>query len=365
MMNLEALQKRVQDIDPVQYGRSRNYSNGAVTELGPYIARGVIDTAWVADTLRESGWSFFQAQPFLQQLAWRDFFQRVWQSKGEGINQDIRQAQEAVLHHQVPEAMLHSTTGIGAIDQALDRLNDTGLMHNHLRMYTAFLNCHQARAHWFLPAQWMYAHLLDGDWGSNALSWQWVAGTFSNKRYCANQANINRFTGSGQRGTYLDVDYDRLLDQPVPAALQASVLWHLETTLPQSESPNILPDQPALVYNYYNLSPLWRQEQEANRILLLEPSVFRQYPVAAKPMAFALECAAQIPGLQIFVGEYYELKALCGASPLIHREHPLNRHYSGQEDPRNWLAPEVQGEFSSFFGFWKKAERAMRRDFQH
>lgn len=241
MMNLEKLQKRVQAIDPVQYGRSRNYSNGAVTELGPFIARGVIDTAWVADILRESGWPFFQAQPFLQQLAWRDFFQRVWQSKGDSINQDIRQKQEAVLHHQMPKAFLDGATEIEAVDQALSRLAETGLMHNHLRMYTAFLSCHQARAHWLVPAQWMYAHLLDGDWGSNALSWQWVAGSFSNKRYCANQENINRFTGSRQRGTYLDVDYERLLDQSVPAELQPSVHWQLETPLPQSESPNILP----------------------------------------------------------------------------------------------------------------------------
>ena len=35
----------------------------------------------------------------------------------------------------------------------------------------------------------MYYHLLDGDWASNALSWQWVAGSNASKKYYANQAN--------------------------------------------------------------------------------------------------------------------------------------------------------------------------------
>jgi deoxyribodipyrimidine photo-lyase len=60
-------------------------------------------------------------------------------------------------------------------------------------MYIASLACNVAQSQWRIPAKWMYYHLLDADWASNALSWQWVAGTNSNKKYFANQNNINKY----------------------------------------------------------------------------------------------------------------------------------------------------------------------------
>jgi len=42
----------------------------------------------------------------------------------------------------------------------------------------------------------MYYHLFDGDWASNAWSWQWIARVNSSKKYFANQENINNYAGS-------------------------------------------------------------------------------------------------------------------------------------------------------------------------
>jgi deoxyribodipyrimidine photo-lyase len=36
--------QRIRAIDPVKYGSTRNYINGAVTYLSPYISRGIIST---------------------------------------------------------------------------------------------------------------------------------------------------------------------------------------------------------------------------------------------------------------------------------------------------------------------------------
>ena len=57
-------------------------------------------------------------------------------------------------------------------------------------MYVASIACNIAQSHWIVPAKWMYYYLLDADWASNSLSWQWVAGT-NLKKYFANQQNIN------------------------------------------------------------------------------------------------------------------------------------------------------------------------------
>ena len=382
MSHTEKVQALLSAIDAKRYGKTRNYVSGSVSELGPYVSRGVISTRMVWVYLLARGHSFEEMFGFVQQLAWRDFFQRVWMGLGDGINEDIRGEQEGVKHTAVPAAIAAGTAGIDGIDIGIQRLVSSGYMHNHQRMYTAFLTCNLAGAHWKLPAQWMYAHLLDGDWGSNALSWQWVAGTFSNKKYIANQENINRYTNTQQRGTYLDVEYEQLAEAPVPEVLKPTL--DAQEVLPfddcTSEAlmaavakkglpiwgaisrPN---DHRIVICNYYQLSAQFVESQSGSPILLLEPSVFEQYPIASHCVDFMLSLAAEIPHLQVFVGDFEELYTALQASgsvEILYQEHPLNRHYRGTEIPRDWLAPEV--EFSSFFSYWKKVEKSLRKEFK-
>jgi deoxyribodipyrimidine photo-lyase len=371
-------------IDVKRYGKTRNYVSGSVTELGPYVSRGVISTRAIWVYLLGRGHSFEEMFGFVQQLAWRDFFQRVWQGLGDGINEDIRREQEGVIHRLLPAAIAAGNTGIEGIDTGISRLKDTGYMHNHLRMYTAFLTANLAGAHWRLPAQWMYAHLLDGDWGSNALSWQWVAGTFSNKKYIANQENINRYTQTNQRGTFLDVDYESLAIAPVPDVLKKP--FTVEEVLPFADCDaealrlavakfglplwaldNPIMDDRLVIHNYYQLDPKCQSALPGTRLLLLEPIVFAQYPIASHCVDFMLSLATEIPKVQVFVCEFDELVGALepfGHVEIVYQEHPLNRHYRGTEIPRDWLAPEVEGSFSSFFSYWKKVEKSLRKEYK-
>jgi len=371
-------------IDVKRYGKTRNYVSGSVTELGPYVSRGVISTRAIWAYLLGRGHSFEEMFGFVQQLAWRDFFQRVWQGLGDGINEDIRREQEGVIHRLFPAAIAAGNTGIEGVDTGISRLKDTGYMHNHLRMYTAFLTANLAGAHWRLPAQWMYAHLLDGDWGSNALSWQWVSGTFSNKKYIANQENINRYTQTNQRGTYLDVDYESLAIAPVPDVLKkpftveevlpfadcdadALRLAVAKFGLPMWALDNPIMDDRLVIHNYYQLDPQFQSALPGTRLLLLEPSVFARYPIASHCVDFMLSLAKEIPNVQVFVGEFDALMqslALPGNVEIVYQEHQLNRHYRGTEIPRDWLAPEVEGSFSSFFSYWKKVEKSLRKEYK-
>lgn len=375
----ELLSQKLEEIDPAKYAKTRNYVSDGVTELGPFISRGVIDTRWVWEHLLKKGYDFDVMYGFVQQLAWRDFFQRVWQQRGEGINLDIRRNQEGVEHELIPSAIANGATGIEGIDRGIGSLLNSGLMHNHIRMYTAFLSCNLGKSHWHLSAQWMYSHLLDGDWGSNALSWQWVAGTFSNKKYIANQENINRFTDTNQNGTYLDKPYEELLESKIPNQLME--LTGMEDVLPYSEC-----DEDAMLstakehglktltkidldgldsvslFNYYQLSFQWQSGISSLPILLLEPSVFKRYPISKKCLDFMCSVAKEIPGMRVFVGEFCALEKVLDGCEVHFREHPLNLHYQGQIHQRNWLAPEVEGEFSSFFSYWKKVEKSLRRE---
>ncbi|MFM1794470.1 MAG: hypothetical protein RL642_855 [Bacteroidota bacterium] len=346
-------------IDPIRYGKSRNFINGAVTQLSPYISRGVIDTRTVFEHLVKRGFSYYQLEKFVQQLCWREYFQRVWQSLGDGINRDIKQQQEQIEHRALPKVLVDANTSIQAIDKGIEELYDSGMMHNHMRMYTAFLSCNVGRAHWSAPAKWMYYHLLDGDWASNALSWQWVAGSFSTKKYIANQENINNYTRSTQRGTYIDLSYEALAAVEMPSIWQDTIAPNFTTALPTTALPVLDPSLPLLIYNYYNLSPTWRKDEVANRVFLLEPSLFEQYPVADKCIDFAMKLAKNINDIQVYVGSFGELKALYQGHSIYFKEHPLNKHYKGLEDQRNWI---VDGEATgSFFSFWKKNEKQIRK----
>ncbi len=350
-------------IRPQQYSRTRNFTTGAVTRLSPFLSRGVISTRMVMLHLAQHH-SYIAGERLLQELAWRDYYQRVWQSVGHSISADMRRAQERVHTHLLPTALDKAETGIEAIDAAIRELYNTGYMHNHCRMYTASVACHAAQAHWLQPARWMYYHLLDGDWASNALSWQWVAGTFSNKIYLANQENINNYTGSKQTGSFLDTSYQMLPPSAIPESLREVVSFEAQTILPAVDHELQIDQQkPILLYNYYNMDPSWHVGTDANRILLLEPEVFAQYPVSEHCLQFLLRLAENLPGLQVYCGSFDALHTAAKGATIHFKEHPLNTHYRGALEARDWMVPEVQGFHPSFFSYWKKIQGRIRAQF--
>ena len=352
---LAEVYQRIDQFDPEHYARSRNFITGGVSYLSPYLSRGFITVPQVVKRLKDRGIGLEQAEKFIQELAWREFYTRTWFQKGDEIFEDIRHPQEGIERFGIPRAVLASKTGIQALDTHLATFPETGYLHNHLRMYLAATICNVAKYHWLEPAQWMYYHLLDGDLASNALSWQWCAGTFSNKLYYANQENINRYTGSKQLGTFLDFDYEDLPLQSPPEHLLSSVEASLPFTPPPTKPLVLIDGIPNFIYTHYTLDPTFHEGEVGNRILVLEPSHFAKYPMAPKTMDFILSLAENIPGIQVFYGEYVDLK-LQG----IFRDHPINAHFQGIREVHPSLAPGLPGEFNSFFSFWNKLSKQLR-----
>lgn len=352
-----SIRQKIDLVNPVQYGRTRNHINGAVTYLSPYISRGVISTKQVLKNVLDRGYKIQQIESFVKELCWRDYFQKVGQFKD--LNKDIRHSQAPVLNHEIPVQLLNASTGIQGIDNAIKKLYDTGYMHNHCRMYTASLVCNIAKSHWFHPAQWMYYHLLDGDWASNACSWQWVAGANSNKKYYANQENINKYTDTNQRNTYLDKSYEVLEHIETPDPLMLTQKFVPEIYLPANPSIKIDAALPTFIYNYYNLDPLWHKEEPGNRILLIDPELFSQYPVSKTCMDFMLALSKNIKGMQVYTGSFKFFGEIYAAGNIYFKEHPLNYGYKGIEEPRDWITPNVNEYFTSFFGYWKKVEKQL------
>lgn len=354
---------RIEIVHPIKYAKSRNFINGQITYLSPYISRGVISVKQVKDIVLNKGFSKYESEKFIQELAWREYFQRVWQAKKEHIWTDLKNSQEDIRHHSIPNAVVDAQTSIEAIDQQIKNLYSSGYMHNHIRMYLASIVCNMAKSHWLLPSKWMYYHLLDGDIASNNCSWQWVAGAFSSKKYYCNQENINKYCFTKQIDTFLDKTYEDIIQMEVAAELKANEPLALNSILPETLLPVINTSIPTLIYNSYNLDPEWQKEEKVNRILLFEPSHFKQYPVSEKVIQFMLALSNNINGIQVYTGEMEVISDLYKEAGqdiqkmIISKEHPLFEHYPGIKEERDWMFPKVAGYYPSFFAYWKKCQK--------
>lgn len=362
----ESIVSKINAIHPEKYAKTRNFLNGDITYLSPYISRGVISTNQVMDIISKNGFTFLQTEKLIQELAWREYYQRVWQVKKENIWEDLKQTQPGVKHHKMLTSLLNSGTGIQVIDDQISQLYESGYLHNHIRMYIASIACNIGKAHWKMPAKWLYYHLLDGDIASNNCSWQWVAGSFSSKQYYCNQENINKYTHSNQTNTFLDASYEQIASLQVPYSLAAVTSLKLNSILPDTKIPILDLTKPTLIYNSYNLDPSWRANENVNRVLLLEPSHFNLNPVSEKVIHFVSTLSKNIPDIQVFVGEISEIVALYNESNieinelLISKEHPAFEYYPGIKDQRDWMFPTVTGYYPSFFKFWEKCLQVMK-----
>lgn len=225
----EAAKQALATINPETYESSRNFLAGTVTRLSPYIRHGVLSLAEV----RAHAQRYTLVNKLVQQLGWRDFFQRIYQRIGRGIWRDREPYKTGFTADdyaaELAEDIQKGSTGLACIDAFSQELCQRGYLHNHARMWLAGYIVHWRRIKWQAGAHWFLQHLLDGDPASNNLSWQWVASTFSHKPYFYNRENIEKFSDGKYcrdcpvrghcafEGSYPDLDR-RLFPHKPPAA---------------------------------------------------------------------------------------------------------------------------------------------------
>ncbi len=194
----KAAQKVLQKVDPARYAKSRNFFTGAVTRLSPYIRYGVLSLREIRDFVLERVQNQEDATKLINELGWRDYWQRLYAKLGDGIWQDQEEYKtgytQSEYARELPDDIREGTTGRVCIDGFSQELRETGYLHNHARMWIAAYIIHWRRIRWQAGAKWFLEHLLDGDPASNNMSWQWVASTFSHKPYFFNRENLERYT---------------------------------------------------------------------------------------------------------------------------------------------------------------------------
>jgi deoxyribodipyrimidine photo-lyase len=184
-------------VRPAAYARTRNFLDGAVTRLSPYLRHGILTLAEVRDAAQRRAPNT-HLEKFVAELAWRDYYLRVHRVLGDRIWDDVEPYKtgwaSADYSDELPKDIAEGRTGLACMDGFVRDLRETGYVHNHARMWFASYVVHTRRIAWQAGARFYLAHLLDGDPASNNLSWQWVASTFAHKPYIFDRANLARYT---------------------------------------------------------------------------------------------------------------------------------------------------------------------------
>lgn len=167
----------------VQYDEGRNLpSEALVSRLSPYLHFGEISPSAIWNRLAGQGST---VETYLKELVWRDYAQNVIhqfpQYGSESYREKFREfpwrdmASEEVQSDF--DAWCHGRTGYPIVDAGMRELWATGWMHNRVRMIAASFLIKHLLIDWREGEQWFWDTLVDADFASNTVNWQWVAGT--------------------------------------------------------------------------------------------------------------------------------------------------------------------------------------------
>ena len=122
------------------------------------------------------------AAHFIKELIWREFaYHLVWHSP-EITTRNWREVWDAFPWSEDAEsaeatAWKRGLTGIRFVDAAMREMYVTGHMHNRTRMIVASYLTKHLMTHWKVGLDWFADCLIDWDPASNAMGWQWAAGS--------------------------------------------------------------------------------------------------------------------------------------------------------------------------------------------
>ncbi len=123
------------------------------------------------------------AATWLSELIWRDFYHQILAHHPHVVRQSFKPAYDAIVWESGAEAerlfavWCQGRTGYPLVDAAMAQLNQTGYMHNRLRMVVASFLVKDLGLDWRWGEQYFAEQLNDFDLAANNGGWQWAAST--------------------------------------------------------------------------------------------------------------------------------------------------------------------------------------------
>ena len=117
---------------------------------------------------------------FLNELIWREFYKAIMYHYPETPEKSFKPEYDQIEWRNDEEEFERwksGTTGYPIVDAGMRQINQTGWMHNRLRMITGSFLCKHLLIDWRWGERYFAEKLLDFDLSSNVGGWQWVAGS--------------------------------------------------------------------------------------------------------------------------------------------------------------------------------------------
>ena len=124
--------------------------------------------------------SLAQNRVFLSELIWREFFMQILFHYPKIVTESFKTKYDNIRwrnNEKEFERWCNGETGYPIVDAGMRQLNQTGFMHNRVRMITASFLCKHLLIDWRWGEAYFAGRLLDYELSSNNGNWQWAAGT--------------------------------------------------------------------------------------------------------------------------------------------------------------------------------------------
>lgn len=164
---------RLNNLD--QYKNTRDFpAKDATSYLSTHLRFGTVSIRRIIEQVKPSQTSF------LNELIWREFFMQILYHFPQVVSESFRVKYDDIQwrnNEQEFEAWCQGRTGYPLVDAGMRELNQTGFMHNRVRMVVASFLCKHLLIDWRWGEAYFAEKLLDFDLSANNGNWQWAAGT--------------------------------------------------------------------------------------------------------------------------------------------------------------------------------------------
>ena len=163
-----------------RYGEARNFpAIKGVSYLSVHLRFGTVSVRHLARQARNRANT--GSQVWLNELIWRDFYFQILHHNPQVAAGKAYKAEFENLPFPNDQALFKAwcdgKTGYPLIDAAMRQINQTGFMHNRLRMVTASFLVKDLLIDWRWGERYFAENLIDFDLSANNGGWQWAAST--------------------------------------------------------------------------------------------------------------------------------------------------------------------------------------------
>ncbi|CUJ93189.1 Deoxyribodipyrimidine photo-lyase [Ruegeria denitrificans] len=166
------------------YSRDRDRLDvQGTSDLSEYLSLGEIGLRVVWHAVQRAAMNGAKgADAYLRQLVWREFAYHLMYHTPHLLSANWKPDWNMFpwntdANHPAVLAWRQARTGIPVVDAGLRQMFVTGRMHNRARMIVASYLTKHLMTHWKIGMNWFADCLIDWDPASNAMGWQWVAGS--------------------------------------------------------------------------------------------------------------------------------------------------------------------------------------------